>query len=129
MTDETRTIIIATGGRRFRPSLAWESALARHLRELDAAALFHGDADGADRWAGDIARRLKIPVHVIPALWRVEDKRAGPVRNARMLRWAMLLGEELGLEVVVLAMPGNRGTADMKRRARKAGVRVNEVAP
>jgi hypothetical protein len=48
--------------------------------------------------------------------WNTHGRAAGPIRNQRML-------DEVKPELVV-AFPGGRGTADMVRRAREAGVNV-----
>ena len=57
---------------------------------------------------------------VYPANWEEFGKRAGLIRNARMLTE--------GKPERVLAFPGGRGTADMVSRAREAGVEVCEVS-
>ena len=54
-----------------------------------------------------------------PADWKLYGRSAGPIRNQEML--------DSGIDLVI-AFPGGRGTADMVRRARKAGVEVREVA-
>jgi hypothetical protein len=51
--------------------------------------------------------------------WGQYGAPAGPIRNKTMLTQ--------GRPDVVLAFPGGTGTADMKRQARRAGVRVVEV--
>jgi hypothetical protein len=47
------------------------------------------------------------------------DAKAGPRRNQKMI--------DEGKPDIVLAFPGGDGTADMVRRARKAGVKVIEI--
>lgn len=74
---------------------------------------------GADAIASALAVGHCIPEWRFPANWMGEGKAAGPKRNQRML--------EIGKPDVVLAFPGGRGTADMVRRAKAAGVRVIEV--
>jgi hypothetical protein len=51
------------------------------------------------------------------AEWKKYGPAAGPIRNQRMLDW----GPDL-----VVAFSGGKGTADMVRRARAAGVEVIE---
>lgn len=83
--------------------------------------VIHGGARGAD-WCAHLfancaPKRTEI---VFPADWKAHGRAAGPIRNQRML-------DEGGPELVV-AFPGGKGTADMVRRARKAGVLVVTVA-
>lgn len=80
------------------------------------AILVHGDATGADtlcveQW-GDIHER---DTEAHPADWLRHGKAAGPIRNQQMI--------DSGLDLLI-AFPGGRGTADMTRRARAAGVPV-----
>lgn len=93
--------------------------IAHALSQLPAdAILVHGAAPGADsvcaHWWYDIQGRTVDP-H--PANWKKYGKAAGPIRNQEML--------DSGVDLVV-AFPGHQGTADMVRRAKKAGVEVIE---
>jgi hypothetical protein len=56
---------------------------------------------------------------VYPADWAKHGRAASPIRNQQML--------DEGRPNLVVAFPGGRGTADMVRRARSAGVEVIEV--
>jgi hypothetical protein len=80
-----------------------------------------GYAKGADQWADNWACMRNVPHRNYPADWKTHGKAAGPIRNQRMI--------DHGQPDLVLAFPGGRGTADMIRRARVAGVPVTEVAP
>lgn len=108
--------IIVTGGRLFtNREFAW-----RCLDDLDypVTCLVHGDARGADRLARDwaIARGIEHVAH--PAPWHEYGPAAGPIRNAEMLR------SHLADLSAVVVFPGGTGTADMVRRAARAGVRL-----
>ena len=81
--------------------------------------IIHGGARGADTLAGLFAKMFGLMVDVYPADWEADGKAAGFIRNQRML--------ELGQPDLVAAFSGGAGTADMVRRARKAGVEVVEV--
>jgi hypothetical protein len=79
--------------------------------------LIHGGATGADALADEWARG-KTAIREFPypsALGR----RGGPIRNQKML--------DEGKPHMVIAFPGGAGTADMVRRAEKAGVPVVRV--
>lgn len=79
--------------------------------------VIHGACRGADQLAGHVARMLSFEVLEFPADWSL-GKKAGPMRNERMLRE--------GKPDVVLAFHPNvewsHGTADMLRRAVRKGV-------
>ena len=90
------------------------------LAGLRPSLVIHGAARGADSLAGLWARMSGVDVAEFPANWDKHGKAAGHIRNAQMLTE--------GKPDVVVAFPGGRGTEDMKRRARAAGVEVREVS-
>lgn len=112
------TRILVTGGRNYANVRLLTRTLDDLARTRAIAVIIHGNAPGADSLAAEWARRSRVPVEAYPADWR-RGKGAGPERNARMLAE--------GKPDLVVAFPGGRGTADMVRRARAAGVRVVEV--
>jgi hypothetical protein len=81
--------------------------------------LIHGAATGADTLADEWARG-KVAIRAFPAPWEL-GRRAGAIRNQKMLND--------GKPHLVIAFPGGAGTADMVRRAKKAGVPVVRVRP
>jgi len=95
------------------------------IHELDSrlgpfTTLIHGYASGVDSQAAIVAGTLKdCKIIGYRAEWRRYGKRAGPIRNQRML--------DEGKPDLVIAFPGGRGTADMKQRARRAGIEVLEI--
>jgi hypothetical protein len=72
------------------------------------------------RWLPNGPDDQDIPCSVYMADWDGLGRKAGPIRNQRML--------DEGKPDLVIAFPGGRGTADMVRRAREAGVEVVELA-
>jgi len=123
--------VLVTGGRDFaNRSCVW-SALAMLLPVQPGRVLIHGacptGADAhADAWATYLNARIVnienvITIECFPANWGRDGKAAGPIRNSRMLAE--------GKPDIVLAFPGGRGTADMVRKAKAAGVMVLEVTP
>lgn len=82
--------------------------------------VIHGAAPGADSFAAWWAKGAGVPVRAFPADWKTHGPRAGPERNQQML--------DEGEPDLVLAFHTDpklgRGTADMVRRARAAGVPV-----
>lgn len=118
----TRKAVIVTGSRSLRSRHSLESV----LRSADPDILIHGAAKGADELAEDWAyRRQEIDVIAMPAIWERDGNAAGPLRNAAMLDVLLRLGS-CGYDVAVYAFPAptSRGTWDMVRRAKGAGVRV-----
>lgn len=113
-------IVLVCGGRDYANRSAvyvtLERLYAQHGREL---IIIEGGAAGADRFAADWADESGLPHAKVPALWTKHFNSAGPLRNKAML----LLKPDL-----VIAFPGGRGTADMVRRAKAAGVSVQELA-
>jgi hypothetical protein len=81
--------------------------------------LIHGGARGTDLLAEDWAIGHWCDWTEFEADWDTHGKKAGPIRNQQML--------EEGKPDVVVAFPGGKGTADMVRRAKKAGIEVIEM--
>lgn len=95
------------------------------LRKLHAEAgidlVIQGGARGADYHARQWAQDTGTSCDTYEAAWEQYGGFAGPRRNAAMLAD--------GRPDLVIAFPGGRGTADMVKKARKAGVEVIEIAP
>lgn len=81
--------------------------------------IIHGAARGADHLAQHYANYHSLPFMQYPAEWTKHGSAAGPIRNAKMLKY--------GKPDLVVAFPGGRGTRNMVNLARKAGVPVREV--
>ena len=106
--------VLVCGGRDYDD----EDAVRAELQSLPPCTIVHGDARGADRLADRIAAEMFIVTEPHPADWTRYGKAAGPIRNQEML--------DSGINLVI-AFPGGSGTADMVRRARKAGVEIREI--
>jgi hypothetical protein len=94
-------------------------SVSRILDGLKPTEIIHGGAPGADAIADMWAMANKIPVSMYKAKWEKYGRAAGPRRNQQML-------EEAKPDVVV-AFPGGKGTADMVRRAKKAGITTIQI--
>lgn len=130
--------VVVTGGREFDDWMrVW-----RVLDELALSLVIHGSCGrwvggatgegrfvltGADSHADRWAQRREAPCLRYPARWGAEFKAAGPKRNARMLKAAQLM-MQAGLvnDVLVVAFPGGRGTADCVRQAKALGLPVRD---
>lgn len=116
--DETWIIC---GGRDFTDAETFERAMEDIIgvRGGLPGKLVHGASRGADALADEWARQFALAVSPEPADWSSLGARAGPIRNQRMI--------DNHSPAFVVAFPGGHGTADMVRRARKAGIVVCEV--
>ncbi|CAN1722779.1 DUF2493 domain-containing protein [Hyphomicrobium sp. 1Nfss2.1] len=111
--------VLVCGGRAFRDVVWLRSALDRLHVEVPFARVIAGGACGADTLAAEWAVSRGIPADVFMADWEGLGRKAGPIRNQRML--------DEGKPDLVVAFPGGRGTADMVRRARDAGIEVTFI--
>lgn len=111
--------VLVCGGREFSDMLKMTSVLFRPVRDKEYTHLICGGAAGADSLAIKFAEICSIPITVYYANWLEQGKSAGPKRNQKML--------DEGKPDLVIAFPGGRGTADMVRRAEKAGIKVIKV--
>jgi hypothetical protein len=114
--DMDRTAAFNWLERNLKDELAHETGC---FSALTIERVIHGGARGADDAAGQWAESEGVPVTVYRAQWEKHGNAAGPLRNQKMI--------EEGKPDVVVALPGGRGTADMVRRAKDAGVKVIEV--
>lgn len=108
--------VLVCGGRDFSDS-AW---VFRVLDSLNPDHIIEGGATGADAFAQAWAIHRCKTLSTVQADWKRHGKRAGSIRNQEMI--------DRFHPDLVIAFPGGRGTADMIRRAKKAGIEVNDVA-
>ena len=113
------TRVLVCGGRDYANRTRICEVLDAMHGSAPMSLLIHGAANGADRMAGAWGRARGIDVQAFPADWAAHGASAGPKRNELMLAE--------GKPDLVVAFPGGRGTSDMVRRAKAAGVVVLEV--
>lgn len=111
--------VLVCGGRDFADVSALDSVLSYIKDNHAITKIVHGGAKGADTLAGVWGQLNGIDVDVYHADWVQFGRSAGTIWN----RWML----EESKPDLVLAFPGGRGTADMVRRSRKAGVRTITV--
>lgn len=109
-----RQRVLVCGGRDYSNREQMFAILDHAHAANPISTLIHGAARGADNLAAEWAVARGIPQQAFPARWETEGKAAGPKRNRRMLAE--------GCPDIVVAFAGGRGTEDMKRVARNAGV-------
>lgn len=108
-------IVAVTGGREFDDVGLVRQTLEQHPIEL----LVHGGCSGADRIAQAWAKERGIPEAIYPAHFTRLGRSAGPKRNEWMLRFSS--------PDLLIAFPGNDGTADCIAQARVKNILVREV--
>lgn len=110
------TTLLVTGGRVATVTQDYvDKVLDVVHAQKDVKLLIHGNAKGIDRMCGSWAKRRKIHVAAVDALWGDDGfgDMAGPIRNTAML----VLKPDL-----CVAFPGGAGTADMKRKVLRAKI-------
>lgn len=111
--------VLVCGGRDFNDWTFLDRVLIAVHAKRPITTVIEGGARGADSMGRAWAERRGIAVSTFPADWELYGKRAGSVRNLKMLRE--------GRPDLVVAFPGGRGTSHMVRSAREADVRVLEA--
>lgn len=115
--------VLVCGSRTFTDEriirLALFGAVAEAHALLGDLDVIHGGAQGADALAHQVAVNDLLDVEEYPADWDTHGKAAGPIRNQQMLDEGK---PDLVLAFVDKPLAESRGTADMVRRARAAGV-------
>ena len=112
--------VLVCGGRDFNNPGWLGVTLSELSRDAGWEVLIEGGAPGADRQAREWAIANGLEVETFDAEWHRHGRRAGPIRNQRML--------EEGRPDLVIAFPGGHGTANMVRQAREAGILVHEFS-
>ncbi|VDS07601.1 hypothetical protein PARHAE_00778 [Paracoccus haematequi] len=108
--------VIVCGGRDYADKDAAVAALDRFHAQHGITCLIQGGAKGADRLAYEWAASRFVIVHNVPADWKKHGKAAGPIRNQQMI--------DEHQPNALIAFPGGRGTDDMIKRAKEAGLPV-----
>jgi YspA, cpYpsA-related SLOG family len=112
--------VLVCGGRQFDDAETLAARLSEIHRDQAITEIIEGGAVGADTLAREFGEHKGIPVRTFPADWDTHGRAAGPIRNRQML--------DEGKPDLVVAFPGGRGTANMVKQARAAGVKVLEIA-
>lgn len=78
--------------------------------------LIHGDARGVDQMAGNFGIGCSLEVIEFKADWKKYGKGAGHIRNKQMI--------DEGKPELGVAFPGGKGTANMIKQLKAAGIPV-----
>lgn len=107
--------IIVTGGREY----ADKSKVIEVLDLIQPDVLVQGGATGADQLAKDWANANEVTCITVDAEWTKYGKGAGNIRNAVML--------DRFPTAVVIAFPGNKGTANCVKFAKQRLMTIIKV--
>ena len=110
--------VLVCGGRDFSNTPLLYNVLDNLYKTEIVDCIIEGDARGADRIAGYWAKKNRVDLLLFPANWNL-GKSAGFIRNKQML--------EEGKPDLVIAFPGGKGTANMVKLAKEAGIPVKEI--
>jgi hypothetical protein len=95
--------------------------------DQDGLTVIHGAQRGADVLSGEVALELGVSVIPVPADWDAYGDAAGPIRNEQMKEILVRAGKQYAQPVGCYGFHEDprlgRGTGDMVRRARRAGIR------
>lgn len=108
--------VLVCGSRTVDAFACWER-LERRLQELDFPLVVTGGARGADAVAHRCAKHLGCETRTFRAHWERDGRRAGILRNLRML-------DEQPELVIALWDGASRGTAHTISEARRRGIAV-----
>jgi len=111
--------VLVCGGRDYPDQARVWKTLQEIHDETPIERIIQGGATGADAWAMTWGHTAEVPVRTYEADWKKFGRRAGPIRNQVML--------EEQSPTLVVAFPGGKGTADMVRRALKAGITTMQI--
>lgn len=112
--------VLVCGGRDYSDRGMVYGVLDGMLHAHGTLVIVQGGAKGADALARKWAAENGCNTITYAATWDKYGKSAGPKRNQAML--------DCEKPDVIVAFPGGTGTADMTSRARKAGVRIVQIA-
>jgi hypothetical protein len=112
--------LLVCGGRDYTDIFNIYRVLEQVCNNHDITEIIEGDASGVDRIAGRWAVGHGRKLTRFPADWERYGKAAGPIRNSQML--------DEGRPDICLHFPGGKGTEDMVRQARKAGLTMIDAS-
>lgn len=127
---KARRVVLVCGGRTFGEdnhldALAASAYLSDMHKAKPISLVVEGGATGADALARTWCDFARVSCCTMRADWARYGRSAGPRRNEKMLSY-LLQNRDNGADVLVVAFPGGRGTADMVARAKGAGLPVEE---
>ncbi len=118
MRDGFEEVVLITGDRDWDDPEMIKGILEGLMLTHNIVRVIHGNCRGADKQGAVAADELGIPLTPYDADWDTHHRAAGPIRNQQMI--------DEGKPTLGLAFHDNlsksKGTMDMVRRLRKAGI-------
>ena len=111
--------VLVCGSRTFLDAQIIYDVLGGHRQAWSPIVIMHGGARGADEIAARWADANHVVAEAFPADWANHGKGAGPIRNQKMLDQGK---PDRVLAFIDKPLEDSRGSADMARRARAAGI-------
>lgn len=112
--------VLVCGGRNYKNIDKLYSVLDAIHAITPISCIIEGGAEGADYLAARWSALADLNEHArFKADWAIHGKAAGPIRNQRMI--------DEGKPDLVVAFPGGKGTSDMIKRAKVAGIYVRLI--
>ncbi len=111
--------VLVCGGRNFNNQELLVSTLNTLYLDENFDVLIEGEANGADKMSAWWAEAYNIKIERYNAEWKKHGRRAGFIRNQRML--------DEGNPDLVIAFPGGVGTDMMCNLAEQAGIEVRKI--
>jgi hypothetical protein len=109
--------VLVTGDRLWTDRAMIEAELSKFP---SGTIIIHGGARGADTIAGEVAQALGFVVRVYYAEWTKHGRKAGPIRNATMLKREHILSDPINLLLVFHRdLSQSKGTRDMVEQTKK----------
>lgn len=111
--------VIIAGGTLFRNAGYVASMCDTLLACKENVEIVSGGAPGTDYYGIQYAKKRQLRYTVFPAKWDKYSKKAGPIRNTEMSKYADAL--------IAFWNGESKGTADMIRKARAKGLEVRVI--
>lgn len=129
-------IVLVCGGRYYKDKTClFIELFSFHYNTSCITLLINGGATGADTLSTMWAFQNKIPFREFAAKWTDLEAPGAVIRNGRFGYYNTRAGFDRNQEMIdvgkpefVIAFPGGNGTADMVKRARKAGLTPLEIS-
>jgi hypothetical protein len=112
-------VILICGDRKWKDWLTIKNFL--HRFNPKTTTIIEGECEGADYWAGYLARALGFNVKGYPADWTTHGKAAGPIRNT------LMLDDNPNIDFVAAFhnnIAASKGTKNMVTQAKARGLEI-----
>lgn len=122
-------IVIVTGSRHwedYNTLRSYMDSVSANEVDYKPFLIAHGAAKGADQLAEKYAKEKGISTIEFFAEWLLFGKKAGPIRNQKMVEWCLEEALDINIPLVCIAfpLPNSKGTWDCVRRCKRANIKT-----